>query len=193
VESVPGAAGERVRFTGTGLAIRPSPRIIPFFLLSSLLFAEPAFASSLNTNFGTNQTGIYNVTYLLTQNPAVPWWFWIGTTLLGIGLLLLSFWHFPDGEEGLVSIMAWFPLGLAAYTSFAVEQPISYGATALINGTSAQQMYVMMESHVVYHLDLAGVGLIILTAFAIGNSYRIYVNQKRLSDMSTIQREDLMK
>jgi hypothetical protein len=165
--------------------IPSSHRFGLIFLLLLFLTTTPALAAGNFTPVFNADEGVhYNQTYVLSENPATPFEVWAGAIFLGVFLLILSFMKFPLGEEGLISILAWFPLGFATYSSFAVDFMGGFGAAALAE-TSPPYQFVLMELHTVYHFDVLAVGLLILTGFAIGNTLRIWVSQRRLRELSS--------
>lgn len=150
------------------------------FLLISLFLVVSPVSASLDKVIPASDVAIYNQTYITHTGGTTPFVVWSGAILLGIILILLSFMSkmFPDGEEGLISILAWIPITYAIYTGFAVDMVTGFGVT------SQQGQYVLMESHTVYHFDAVVVCLFILLAFAIGNTFRIWISQRKLRQYS---------
>jgi hypothetical protein len=119
--------------------------------------------------------------YVLDESGTTPFNVWAGAIILGLILILISFLHFPAGEEALVSIFAWIPIGYAMVTSFAVDTISGAGVGAGLAGTTD---VTSIEVHTVHHFDVIAVILFIVLAFAIGNTWRIAANQKRMSEMA---------
>jgi hypothetical protein len=152
------------------------PNLIFLFLISLLVFMaviSPAAATSPPVNV----TRIYTI----DESGATPYSFWIGCILAGIALLVISFIHFPAGEEGLVSIIAWIPIGFAMYAAFAVDMVTGSGAGAAISGSSN---YVAIEAHSIHSFPTVAIALFILLLGAIGNTIRIAGKLKKLNEMS---------
>lgn len=155
------------------------------FLLITLFFIITPVSAEITKVFTQGDLAIYNKSYTIPTDGSTPYSLWTGAILLGIILILLSFTSgiYPNGEEGLVSILSWIPISYALYASFAVDVLQGFGVTSQCLGTSGE--YVLMESHSVYHFDVVAICLFILLAFAIGNTYRIWVSQKNLQMIQT--------
>jgi hypothetical protein len=152
------------------------PNPIFLFLISVLLLTvliSPVAAVTPSVNV----TRVYTV----DESGATPYSFWIGCILAGLALLIISFVHFPAGEEGLVSVIAWIPIGFAMYAAFAVDMVTGSGAGAAISGASN---YVAIEAHSVHSFPAVAVALFILLLGAIGNTIRIAGNLKKLNEMA---------
>ena len=119
--------------------------------------------------------------YILDESGTTPFNVWAGAILLGLALIIISFVHFPHGEEGLISIMAWIPIAFSMFTSFAVETVSGTGVGAGLAGSTD---ITSVEVHTVHHFDVPAILLLIMLAFAIGNTYRIYANMKAMKEMS---------
>ena len=145
-----------------------------FLFLISLLIFTAVIMPVAATSTPVNVTKIYTI----DGSGATPYSFWIGSILLGIALLVISFLHFPAGEEGLVSIIAWIPIGFAMYAAFAVDV-VSGGG-----GISGPVEYIAVETHSVHSFPTIAVALFILLLFAIGNTIRIAGNLKKLNEMA---------
>ena len=104
-------------------------------------------------------------------------------------LIVLSFTQFPEGGEGLISILAWFPIAFAMYNSFSVDVIAGYGATSILSGST--QTFALMVGHTIYHFDVAAAGLFLLLLFALGNTVRIWLNAKRLNQQGQPQADDV--
>jgi hypothetical protein len=154
--------------------MKTPPNPIFLFLIAVLVLTiiiSPAAA----TTPPVNVTRIYTI----DESGATPYSFWIGCILAGLALLVISFIHFPAGEEGLVSIIAWIPLGFAMYAAFAVDMVTGSGAGAAISGSSN---YVAIEAHSIHSFPVAAVALFILLLGAIGNTIRIAGNMKKINE-----------
>lgn len=132
----------------------------------------------MNKTFAATDTVIVNQTFIISDSPATPFLIWAASGYIGLILLILSFFSYPENEEGLVSILAWFPIAFFMYTSDSVD---------IVNGagfTGQAGTYVLMENHTIYSFAaiqaIAFIGLV----FAIGNTYRIWANQKRLQQLA---------
>ena len=119
-----------------------------------------------------------NKTYTLNTDSGTPVMLWIGAIVLGIVLMILSCIHFENGEEGLISIAAWLPIAFALYTSYTVDVITNAGTVASSAGIT------QVESHTIYQFSTIAIILMIVLAAAIGNTYRIWVSQKKLREMS---------
>jgi hypothetical protein len=119
------------------------------------------------------QTVIMNKTYVNEPPGTTPFNIWVGAIIVGIILMMFSFLKFQNGEEGLISIMAWIPIGYAAFTSFAVDRITSIGYSADALGTP-----ILIEIHTIGDYGTIAILLIVLLVFAIGNTYRIWASQK---------------
>jgi len=142
-------------------------------------------AASLLVASVSATTAVVNVSrvYILDQSGTTPFNIWAGAIILGLILLLISFLHFPAGEEAIVSILAWIPIGYAMVTSFAVDT-VSGSAGSGISGSGGTASFTPIEIHTVHHYDVIAVVLFILLAFAIGNTYRIAANQRQMQKLT---------
>lgn len=136
----------------------------PYYPLLGFLLAAPAAAASANVT----------TVVTLDQSHATPFVIWAAAIIVGLFLLLVSFGKFPHGEEALVSVMAWFPIGFAALTSFAVDRITSTAFTTDVYGNP-----VIVENHFIGQYPYIAAILVALLAAAIGNTWRIYQNQVR--------------
>lgn len=166
-----------------------------FLLITLALLVAPASAD-IRKNFDVEgDMAIINQSYHLDNQGATPFVVWSGCILLGIVLVILSFMSglFPNGEEGLVSILAWIPITYATYTAFAVDMMYGFGATSQIHSVGATQAtyyeYVLMENHAVYHFDGIAVCLFIFLVFAVGNTYRIWLSQNKIRQLTQPDQE----
>ena len=139
-----------------------------FLALAALVQSASAVAVSINK------------TYVVEPSGTVPFIIWVGAIVVGIILVLISFLHFSDGEEGLVSIVSWFPIGFAFLTAFAVDRITSTGYSVAADGTP-----ILIEMHTVSSYWYVAIPLLVFLIFAIGNTIRIYSNQagrKQIAD-----------
>jgi hypothetical protein len=148
-------------------------------------WVEIRFFAGTGPTAPINYTPVFNVTSIVHQNQtfvndktgATPMPVWIGSVAMGIILLMIScVIPFPRGEEGLVSIMAWFPIGYSVFTAFKIDTVTGYGVTSYAGE------FVLMEQHMIYHFDMIAMVLLVLFGFAIGNTYRIWVTQKKAAE-----------
>jgi hypothetical protein len=157
-----------------------NPKSFLFIILLLTVIVPSVSALNFTPEFNTSESVHINQTYVLDRGLAIPLIIWAAAIILGVSLTLLSFWHYPQGVEGLISILAWFPLGFAAFTAFAVDVSTTYGATAS-NGA-----FVLLEQHTIYSFPQIAVILLVADVFAIGNSYRIWATQKRADEDSRL-------
>ena len=146
---------------------------IPLALLIGLLLIVAVSATPATVNV----TRVYT----LDESGTTPFNVWAGAIILGLVLVIISFGHFPAGEEAIVSVLAWIPIGYAMVTSFAVDTVSGAGVGAGLMGSTD---VTSIELHTIHHFDLIAVVLLILLAGAIGNTYRIAMNQKVLQKMA---------
>jgi len=125
------------------------------------------------------QTVIMNKTYVVEPSGTTPFNIWAAGIIIGIALILVSLLRFPDGEEGLVSVIAWFPLGFSLFTSFAVDRITSIGYATDPSGTP-----ILIETHTVSNFWTVAILIMVLLAFALGNTYRIYAYQATRAGIS---------
>lgn len=170
------------------------PKCLLLVILLSMI-AVPVFgAPNFTPVFDITDHIHVNSSSRLSNDASTPFMVWVGAILIGLILVVLSLMGnklFTNGEEGLVSIMAWFPIAFALYTSFAVDIVDGFGATGganapVVNGTYATNDWVLLVNHTVYHFDVAAIGLLIFLFFAFGNTYRIWVSQKKLTEISRV-------
>ena len=131
------------------------------------------------------QTVITNKTYVLNPPGTTPFNIWAGAAIIGLLLLLVSFLKFPSGEEGLISIVAWIPIGFAMLTSFAVDRITSTGYSMDAAGTP-----ILIEIHTVSNYSSIAIALLILLVFAIGNTYRIWITQNKNAEPPQVSWHD---
>ena len=74
--------------------------------------------------------------------------------------------------------MAWIPLAFAMYTSNSVDAITNAGLAASASGIT------QVESHTIYQFNTISILCMIMLAFAIANTYRIWVSQKKLKELS---------
>lgn len=157
--------------------------LLVFVVIGILAFTLPVSAANVTHDMPSGQDLTVNKTYSLSTGGSTPAVMWFGAILIGLFLILISFVPFPNGEEGLVSIMAWIPIAYAMYTSLKVDVITNAGTVVSTAGVT------QVESHTIYQFSNEAVILLILFAAAIGNTYRIWVSQKKLRDLSNPEPE----
>jgi hypothetical protein len=135
-------------------------------VLLALAIVAPASAAMVNTS----------TVYVLDQSATTPFTVWAGAIVLGGALLVLSLWHFPGGEEDFVSVLSWFPLGFAMFTSFAVDTGTGTGV-----GVSDAGEIIAVDVHQVHSYWPIAIALFVILVFAIANTYRIVTNARKES------------
>jgi len=153
-------------------------RYLGYVLLLVFLLTQGVTAANVTHDMPASQNLTVNKTFTLDGGGTTPVTLWLGGIVLGILLILLSFVHFDGGEEGLVSIMAWIPLAFAMYTSNSVDAITNAGLAASASGIT------QVESHTIYQFNTISILCMIMLAFAIANTYRIWVSQKKLKELS---------
>lgn len=149
-------------------------RYLFYGILIAWLLISSAQGALMNKTFGAGDVVIVNQTFVVSDSTATPFLIWAASAYLGIILLVLSFFSFPEGEEGLISILAWIPIGFTMFTSFSVD---------MVNGsgfTGGSGVYVLLENHTIYSFTTVAIVYFILLVFAFGNTYRIWATQKKL-------------
>ena len=135
-------------------------------------------AANVTHDMPASQNLTVNKTFTLDGGGSTPVMLWIGAIVLGVVLVVLSFHGFPNGEEGLVSIAAWVPIAYAMYTSMSVDAITNAGTAASAAGIT------QVESHTIYQFNTIAILLMIFLAAAIGNTWRIWVSQKKLKELT---------
>jgi len=153
-------------------------RYLGYVLLLVFLLTQGVTAANVTHDMPASQNLTVNKTFTLDGGGTTPVTLWLGGIVLGILLILLSFVHFDGGEEGLVSIMAWIPLAFSMYTSNSVDAITNAGLAASASGIT------QVESHTIYQFNTISILCMIMLAFAIANTYRIWVSQKKLKELS---------
>jgi hypothetical protein len=152
-----------------------------FILLAVAFLITPVFAT-MTTTFGSSDTVVVNRTDVMNENRGTPISLWILSIIATLALILISYLKFPNGEEGLVGVMAIFPSAFAYLTAFDVDQITVTGITA------ASGTYHIIEKHTIYHFDdLAHFILLPLLVWTIINVFRIYFNYKKITDASKFE------
>lgn len=151
-------------------------RQLGYILLLLIILSQTVMAADITHNMSQNLT--VNKTFTLDAGGTTPVSLWVGSIILGLILIVLSFHHFERGEEGLVSIMAWIPLAFAMYTSMAVDVITNAGTIAGPTGIT------QVESHTIYQFNTIAILCMIGLAGAIANTWRIWVDQKKMKEMS---------
>lgn len=136
-----------------------------------------------------------NVTYTMSsQSPLMTTeTVWIVFTLLGIGLLLLSTRDSEDLWNDLCGVMAFGFLLVSTLQAWAVDTITGYGVTGLCevmnaNGVCTSHEFVLLENHMIYHYDLIGIVLAIITLISIANLVRLWLNYRRVKTEVAIDR-----
>jgi hypothetical protein len=140
--------------------------------------------AAMNKTFQPTDIVVINQTYTISNNPATPFIVWAAAGYLGILLLILSFFSFSKGEEGLISILAWIPLGFAMFTSFAVDV---VNGSGVVGGGGT---YALIENHTIYAFNTIAILYFVLLAFAIANTYRIWMDQKKMVEVSASREQE---
>lgn len=140
--------------------------------IKSLFFALLLVGLIVSAASATSVPIETNKTYVVEPTGTTPFNIWAGAILLGVALVIISFAKWPDGTEGLISIISWIPIGFAMYTSFAVDRITSTGYSAASDGTP-----ILIEMHTVSSYATVAIFLFVFLIFAIGNTWRIYGNQ----------------
>lgn len=153
-------------------------RYLGYVFLIVFLLVQGVTAANVTHDMPASQNLTVNKTFTLDGGGTTPVTLWLGGIVLGIVLILLSFVHFDGGEEGLVSIMAWIPLAFSMYTSNTVDAITNAGLAASASGIT------QVESHTIYQFNTIQILCMIMLAFAIANTYRIWVSQKKLKELS---------
>jgi hypothetical protein len=92
---------------------------------------------------------------------------------------------FAHGEEGIVSIMAWFTSGFALLSAFNIDRII--GSEFIQN---AAGHYVFMEKHTLYHFDMIAYSCLLpMLIFALLNTGRIYINMRSIRQIAVVEEE----
>ena len=152
-------------------------------IIASFLIGTVSGAA-MNKTFQPTDIVVINQTYTISNNPSTPFIIWAASAYLGILLLILSFFQFPKGEEGLISILAWIPIAFTMFTSFAVDVVNSSG---VVGGSGT---YALIENHTIYSFNTIAILFMVILAFAIGNTYRIWVDQKKMVEVSAKREQD---
>jgi hypothetical protein len=147
-------------------------------LLAFIIIVPTVSAANVTHQMPASQNLTVNKTFTLDSGGSTPALMWLGAIALGIILVLLSFFPFPGGEEGLISIGAWIPIAYAMYTAMKVD--VITNAGTVISSAGVTQV----ESHTIYQFNTEAMLLLVLLAAAIGNTYRIWVSQKKLRELS---------
>lgn len=158
------------------MAVIHKHRYILLLLILTILVGQMVSAANISQEMSQNLT--VNKTFTLDGGGTTPVTLWLGAIILGIVLIILSFHQFGNGEEGLVSIMAWIPWAFAMYTSMAVDVITNAGTVSSTSGVT------MVESHTIYQFNLIAMLCLIGLAGAIGNTWRIWVSQKKMKELS---------
>jgi PKD repeat protein len=136
--------------------------------------------AGINTTFWSNNESIvYNQTSIVQNDNATPWWVWVLTAAVGIGLFVYSLIFGKAQMNDIAAILSLPFLLLASWQSFAVEFVTGYGTTGYATDTS--NVFSMMELTSVYHFDFIGFIFFIWFLVGIANLYRIYTTPDRIA------------
>jgi hypothetical protein len=124
-----------------------------------------------------------NRTFTLNTGTGTPSLLWFSAIIIGVLMILLSFHSFPNGEEGLVSIAAWLPIAYAMFKAMSVDVITNAGTVVSSAGIT------QVESHTIYQLNTEATLLLVVLAAAIGNTYRIWVSQKKMKELTHPEQE----
>ena len=156
--------------------------VLALFLILALVSSVHA---AMTENFTSADTIIVNSTSLISNAPGVPYEMWLMSIVISIVLILISFFTFAHGEEGLISIMSWFTSAFALLSAFNVDRVI--GSQMIQNAAGA---YVFMEKHTLYHFDtIALTCLLPMLILALLNTGRIYINMRAVKQVAVVEEE----
>ena len=133
------------------------------------------------TGLGSSYSVVYNTSYIIANQPPLMTTMdvWLATAGLGIALLLVSVYRANPMLNDLAGILAFPALLLATLQSFAID---TITGIVMAPGADAPYMGVLVETHTVYHYDLAAVFLGIITIFAVLNLYLLWLDYTRISE-----------
>jgi hypothetical protein len=157
--------------------------LLVFIVMGILAFTVPVSAANVTHQLPSSQDLTVNQTFTLSPGGSTPAVMWFGAILIGIVLVILSFLPFPNGEEGLLSIAAWIPIAYAMYTALKVDVITNAGTVVSSAGVT------QVESHTIYQFNTEAIILLVLLAAAIGNTWRIWVSQKKMRELSNPEPE----
>ena len=119
----------------------------------------------------------YSVSTHIDETNATPIEIWAISILLGIGLFLMSLSICNTSGEcernAVISVLAWVPIGYAAYTSFVVDRYMGILMT--------DDLTTAVEMHTIYHFDVIGILMVAFLLAGFINTYRILSMHKALS------------
>jgi hypothetical protein len=152
--------------------------LLVFIVMGVMAFTLPVSAANITHNLPATQELTVNKTFTLNSGGGTPSLLWFSAIIIGILMILLSFHTFPNGEEGLVSIAAWLPIAYAMFKSMSVDVITNAGTVVSSAGIT------QVESHTIYQLNTEAILLLVVLAAAIGNTWRIWVSQKKMKELS---------
>jgi hypothetical protein len=159
---------------------------IPFFpgkIVLTLFFIAmflPSVSAGVNQSFNmSSDSVVYNQTSIVQNDGGTPWWVWVLTAAVGIGLFVYSLIFGKAQMNDIAAILSLPFLLLASWQSFAVEAVTSYGASGFASET--MNRHVVMELTSVYHFDFLGFVFFIWFILGIANVYRIYATPAQAS------------
>jgi len=154
--------------------------------------------TGLNGTFCGNETAFdpservhYNQSFSIAYQPVnyQTDTLWLVTCLIGIAMLLMSAMDFNYVVKDLTSIFASLFLFISTVQAFAVDTVTGYGVTNLEVG--GIRTFALMENHTIYHYDFIGVALGICFAISIANTYRLWLERRRVEEVATDEREEM--
>jgi len=154
--------------------------------------------TGLNGTFCGNETAFdpservhYNQSFSIAYQPVnyQTDTLWLVTCLIGIAMLLMSAMDFNYVVKDLTSIFASPFLFISTVQAFAVDTVTGYGVTNLEVG--GIRTFALMENHTIYHYDFIGVALGICFAISIANTYRLWLERRRVEEVATDEREEM--
>jgi hypothetical protein len=157
--------------------------LVPFLLI--LLVAS--VSGTMVQVFDPATPVVVNSTSVITDAQGVPFEMWILSIVASLVIILLSFFSFKHGEEGIISVMAWFTSGFALASAYNVDQITVSNAVALASGT-----VVVIEKHSLYHFDtIAMYCLAPMLVLALANTARIWINMRSMRQIATVDSEEV--
>jgi hypothetical protein len=157
------------------------PLLILLLLVVSLVTTATA---TMTTTFAPTDTVIVNTTYILNTATGTPYDIWIYSIVAAIVLVLVSLIKFPHGEEGIVSVMAWFPSAFALFAAFNIDK---ITASGIMQVSDVAATYMMVERHTLYHFDLIAYSCLLpLLICTLLNTARIWLNMKAIRQVAVV-------
>jgi len=132
------------------------------------VFNNTADLAHVNITYTVSQLGI-------TSAPINTWYLFI---LLGVGLLLLSCVGESAIYQDLAGVLSSGFLLISAIWSFSLDVITGSGMSSQIVNGIPEWTYI--ESHVIYHIDLAGFFLTVIFLLSLGNLYRLWLDYHKV-------------